>query len=229
MDRNSGARGAPRQDSEVALLAEGVDRNIQQKREHPEGCPSPSSRRAWIEMALPGREMLLIVSSPSSRRAWIEMLSAPEGSGLPRVALLAEGVDRNGWRTARGWRGLPVALLAEGVDRNSTCTRSVCKTRMVALLAEGVDRNLFDWLFSQVGELSPSSRRAWIEIRIQAKNCANNTVALLAEGVDRNTSRTFSRLYWPVSPSSRRAWIEIHRGSESGSPHASRPPRGGRG
>ena len=35
-----------------------------------------------------------------------------------RVALLAEGVDRNVWKAADQGRNGPVALLAEGVDRN---------------------------------------------------------------------------------------------------------------
>ena len=55
--------------------------------------------------------------SPSSRRAWIE-IALIDGAGYRgEVALLAEGVDRNA-------DGLPpfkinrVALLAEGVDRN---------------------------------------------------------------------------------------------------------------
>ena len=60
---------------------------------------------------------------------------------LKRVALLAEGVDRNRkrkWSKTGGWM---VALLAEGVDRNGLC---------------GGDVNSGLW--------SPSSRRAWIEI-----------------------------------------------------------------
>ena len=58
------------------------------------------------------------------------------------VALLAEGVDRNGWLlltvTVQN-----VALLAEGVDRN---LHQRCRTQkqQVALLAEGVDRNRDD-------------------------------------------------------------------------------------
>ena len=56
----------------------------------------------------------------------------------------------------------------------------------VALLAEGVDRNFFEnGLFAQVCE-SPSSRRAWIEIKRIKKSYGNLDVALLAEGVDRN-------------------------------------------
>ena len=57
---------------------------------------------------------------------------------------------------------------------------------MVALLAEGVDRNIGRALF--VGEiiLSPSSRRAWIEIPASGRGRTWAGVALLAEGVDRN-------------------------------------------
>ena len=54
--------------------------------------------------------------SPSSRRAWIEMASRPALARLRLVALLAEGVDRNtksfeehgfviGGRPPRGGRG----------------------------------------------------------------------------------------------------------------------------
>ena len=57
-----------------------------------------------------------------------------------------------------------VALLAEGVDRNSQqdTSRSLAG---VALLAEGVDRNLPIIYTSSRNGRSPSSRRAWIEIR----------------------------------------------------------------
>ena len=80
-----------------------------------------------------------------------------------RVALLAEGVDRN-------FIGEPcllveqVALLAEGVDRNIGGNHIGAREIKVALLAEGVDRN---WqVDGTTGRLerSPSSRRAWIEI-----------------------------------------------------------------
>ena len=79
--------------------------------------------------------------------------------------------------------------------------------------------------------LSPSSRRAWIEITLQIAVFARPHVALLAEGVDRNTGCCRGGLSWGVallaegvdrnicpflrqvldhgSPSSRRAWIEI--------------------
>ena len=56
----------------------------------------------------------------------------------------------------------------------------------VALLAEGVDRNYLLIVTMKLKCLSPSSRRAWIEI---SRPCCTRTVrhvALLAEGVDRN-------------------------------------------
>ena len=56
----------------------------------------------------------------------------------------------------------------------------------VALLAEGVDRNekACGQFFGLV--MSPSSRRAWIEIFQSKEESALPAVALLAEGVDRN-------------------------------------------
>ena len=72
---------------DVALLAEGVDRNSL-----PTGLPSvsgksPSSRRAWIEIIPPLKKpekprvalldfagLTAHLESPSSRRAWIEIL-----------------------------------------------------------------------------------------------------------------------------------------------------------
>ena len=56
----------------VALLAEGVDRNIRVTKTIGGSSSSPSSRRAWIEMS---HHESLVVQFP--------------------VALLAEGVDRN--------------------------------------------------------------------------------------------------------------------------------------
>ena len=57
----------------VALLAEGVDRNNDE----------------LIDDKHHTRE------SPSSRRAWIEILTVRASSAVGFVALLAEGVDRN--------------------------------------------------------------------------------------------------------------------------------------
>ena len=56
----------------VALLAEGVDRN------------------SFAEV-----EQVMNLQSPSSRRAWIEIQAIPSRSPPIKVALLAEGVDRN--------------------------------------------------------------------------------------------------------------------------------------
>ena len=62
---------------------------------------------------------------------------------------------------------------------------------MVALLAEGVDRNNIRQNESEGILGSPSSRRAWIEIRLLLPLCAG-----------------------ALSPSSRRAWIEINYDGE---------------
>ena len=56
-------------------------------------------------------------TSPSSRRAWIEIGPSGHRCRREKVALLAEGVDRN--CTVLGVQhDAAVALLAEGVDRN---------------------------------------------------------------------------------------------------------------
>ena len=79
----------------------------------------------------------------------------------------------------------------------------------VALLAEGVDRNSDALRSSYRMGRSPSSRRAWIEIREVGKGSPRASVALLAEGVDRNLCRHTVPPDRSESPSSRRAWIEI--------------------
>ena len=101
--------------------------------------------------------------SPSSRRAWIEMTKPfLHKQSFYVVALLAEGVDRNSQQdTSRSLAG--VALLAEGVDRN-------CSHHDVL----------------EFGQMSPSSRRVWIEIIHHHLRPFFFPVALLAEGVDRN-------------------------------------------
>ena len=160
VDRNHSllCRGVPRRC--VALLAEGVDRNPCL----PIRCPTPTP-------------------SPSSRRAWIEIC--------------------NTWNRLDADR---VALLAEGVDRNIRC-RFFCRACHVALLAEGVDRNVHRRPGDTTNSMSPSSRRAWIEMRT-----------------------VWRFLSWLVrSPSSRRAWIEITRSDAAGVFGGRRPPRGGRG
>ena len=58
----------------------------------------------------------------------------------------------------------PVALLAEGVDRNQQVNGKAGMLSCVALLAEGVDRNIDNLGSIFDSSVSPSSRRAWIEI-----------------------------------------------------------------
>ena len=62
-------------------------------------------------------------------------------SAKSKVALLAEGVDRNNLN-AEVLALNRVALLAEGVDRNGIKPILPHLKLKVALLAEGVDRNL---------------------------------------------------------------------------------------
>ena len=65
----------------------------------------------------------------------------------------------------------------------------------VALLAEGVDRNCPVSVGNVRLAVSPSSRRAWIEISMAVKAPPIVVVALLAEGVDRNcTSHAIIRM-----------------------------------
>ena len=124
----------------------------------------------------------------------------------------------------------------------------------VALLAEGVDRNSRSLCTRGFQRASPSSRRAWIEIKkATGRTSGHSTVALLAEGVDRNglcaalpvheravallaegvdrnpSRRTAQASSMRQSPSSRRAWIEIASRTSSNLPTFCRPPRGGRG
>ena len=101
------------------------------------------------------------------------------------VALHTEGVDRN--QSAPGnAQPLGVALHTEGVDRNNPVYRTWC-VLLVALHTEGVDRNLDLNNGSPLSGMSPSTRRAWIEI-VPVPGFTNLTyVALHTEGVDRNS------------------------------------------
>ena len=161
-------------------------------------------------MSLTRKEVSRSDASPSSRRAWIEICGA-RGACWSRC----------------------VALLAEGVDRNQRMSKTRTDIKKVALLAEGVDRN-WKRMHEEARDTarSPSSRRAWIEIKISRSPSLAFGVALLAEGVDRNTQKSAIKRYKSVallaegvdrnrvlrwymvivvrSPSSRRAWIEIH-------------------
>ena len=79
---------------EVALLAEGVDRNTLPVEKWPRKevallAEGVDRNRLW--RTTPKRRS----SSPSSRRAWIEISRACTSISSALVALLAEGVDRN--------------------------------------------------------------------------------------------------------------------------------------
>ena len=125
--------------------------------------------------------------SPSSRRAWIEINIPGSHRLVPLVALLAEGVDRNSSTPLPRRPIFTVALLAEGVDRNFVKHGLLADVCQVALLAEGVDRNVHVDIRTTERYRSPSSRRAWIEISFLLFTCSSFlVVALLAEGVDRN-------------------------------------------
>ena len=69
---------------------------------------------------------------------------------------------------------LKVALLAEGVDRNVFALNQV-QALHVALLAEGVDRNIVHVKPFFAVFVSPSSRRAWIEISVDRRDCPLDT------------------------------------------------------
>ena len=118
------------------------------------------------------------------------------------------------------------------MDRNLLYSIIAAVDPNVALLAEGVDRNIKHFNGVPLHRLSPSSRRAWIEILQRLAERLDNQVALLAEGVDRNLPSAWKAVKLPpvallaegvdrnftvkvtisqrhASPSSRRAWIEI--------------------
>ena len=57
----------------VALHPEGVDRNAEALHVLHLLCPSPSTRRAWIEIFLLPAQVSATRPSPSTRRAWIEI------------------------------------------------------------------------------------------------------------------------------------------------------------
>ena len=170
---------------QVALLAEGVDRNL-----------------------LVEDDDFAVCTSPSSRRAWIEIYRLHLNRCFPVVALLAEGVDRNRVRCGGCILWVQVALLAEGVDRNRfTAIPLTEPARSPSSRRAWIE--ISAWSYPGAAFGSPSSRRAWIEIPMRWKRRSRPSVALLAEGVDRNYPPARSSLSCRGSPSSRRAWIEI--------------------
>ena len=78
--------------------------------------------------------------SPSSRRAWIEIFSKASISLHARVALLAEGVDRN-YKGLRKYEKAPWSPSSRRAWIEICSTFSMVFSSSVALLAEGVDRN----------------------------------------------------------------------------------------
>ena len=148
----------------VALLAEGVDRNVKIRQVSNPATPAVALLAEGVDRNRSIWEATDCLStSPSSRRAWIEIGKAGRNLSRAAVALLAEGVDRNHtvclWRCFRG-----VALLAEGVDRNIATTFAApdngkspsSRRAWIEMFLDG---------FLPAPPVSPSSRRAWIEIR----------------------------------------------------------------
>ena len=80
-----------------------------------------------------------------------------------RVALLAEGVDRNEKDVVRNYTDIQSPSSRRAWIEITPSLRLRTKEE-VALLAEGVDRNNGKWHFTRGMAPSPSSRRAWIEI-----------------------------------------------------------------
>ena len=78
----------------VALHPEGVDRNLKNSCALRTASPSPSTRRAWIEIkasTLPARDAIVALHPEGVDRNTFEKLFF----GYCRVALHPEGVDRN--------------------------------------------------------------------------------------------------------------------------------------
>ena len=100
----------------VALLAEGVDRNLWQR-----AGSSPSK--------------VALLAEGVDRNSCIR-----SGSDVGRVALLAEGVDRNSHRS-RLWGATVQSPSSRRAWIEIFAVEIVQIPRLVALLAEGVDRN----------------------------------------------------------------------------------------
>ena len=106
--------------------------------------------------------------SPSTRRAWIEIWLFRGFFPRRRVALHPEGVDRNADDAPIDIIITAVALHPEGVDRNRRPLFHVNADLAVALHPEGVDRNIKEIANDPETPWSPSTRRAWIEIKTHA-------------------------------------------------------------
>ena len=103
--------------------------------------------------------------SPSSRRAWVEISQINAPSRNTQVALLAEGVGRNGDARVFG----DAKVLSPSSRRawvEITAKKHYRRIDHVALLAEGVGRNTDSRTIHITHTESPSSRRAWVEMRL---------------------------------------------------------------
>ena len=103
----------------------------------------------------------------------------------------------------------------------------------VALLAEGVDRNPMCLTIKATDAMSPSSRRAWIEIARGRRPQLHEHVALLAEGVDRNIRPMLCcDMSWSMEAKVALLAEGVDRNNvlhQNSILFAGRPPRGGRG
>ena len=171
--------------------------------------------------------MCVFQPSPSPRRAWIEIKMVDESTILPQVALPAEGVDRNTASSAtlrliwsspsprRAW----IEIHHGGQRKQAQWSPSPRRAWIEISLTR----------FGSLLRMSPSPRRAWIEIVRSSTGSRVSSVALPAEGVDRNQLPDLYTGYTTESPSPRRAWIEIDDAPYRATGLSRRPPRGGRG
>ena len=165
--------------------------------------------------------------SPSSRRAWIEIAACRLRMPRPHVALLAEGVDRNhdvkSYYDHRIWSPSSRRAWIEIVPKMGPCpfTRSPSSRRAWIEI-----RSAPPYQGTPCG--SPSSRRAWIEIIRKSVRRSRRSVALLAEGVDRNL-----KLFRGIEAALVALLAEgVDRNPGDVAPavwFVGRPPRGGRG
>ena len=88
------------------------------------------------------------------------------------------------------------------MDRNKRGTILEQFTIQVALHPEGVDRNALQMIGTLATGMSPSTRRAWIEIEGVYQSAAGHPVALHPEGVDRNC--------FPPKPLRKRQRVALH-------------------
>ena len=135
--------------------------------------PSPSSRRAWIEISSTTKILQSRLTSPSSRRAWIEIRAFT----FLRSVSITSPSSRRAWieiimypateplkqrRPPRGGRGLKYSLFEIFVFIGGRPPRGGRGLKSRPDMGAGN------------GKQSPSSRRAWIEIRIFA--CPHSSV-----------------------------------------------------